>query len=238
LTEIIKINEVQKTLAEAGFDLESELLKIETNGNGIDLPRIRIEHKDNGKHRLYIDYGENYLGDDTQEETISGNTFSACIFAEQFIRALWDEGELLPRCSAVDTIPIVENPVKENCRVCPESAIGSACKPKVRLWVLLEHAGEIKPFIFNLSPTSLKHWNSHKKRLKRSKLPVVAVNTVFTLEDVRKNSYRWAEVNIDIDGIVSKEMLLFAKQYRDELNRLMGVVSEKDYDDPGDKVGT
>jgi hypothetical protein len=32
------------------------------------------------------------------------------------------------------------------------------------------------------------------------------------------------------------EMLLLAKQYRDELNRLMGVVSEKDYADPGDKV--
>ncbi len=72
--------------------------------------------------------------------------------------------------------------------------------------------------------------------MKRSKLPVVAVNTVFTLEDVKKNSYRWAEVNLDIDGIASKEMLLLAKQYRDELNRLMGVVSEKDYADPGDKV--
>jgi len=99
------------------------------------------------------------------------------------------------------------------------------------------HGGEIKPFIFNLSLTSLKHWNAHKKRLKRSKLPVVAVNTVFTLEDVKKNSYRWAEVNIDIDGIVLKEILLLAKQYRNELNRLIGVVSEKDYDDPGDKVG-
>jgi hypothetical protein len=90
----------------------------------------------------------------------------------------------------------------------------------------------------NLSPTSLKHWNAHKKRLKRSKLPVVAVNTVFTLEDVKKNSYRWAEVNIDVDGIVSRELLILAKKYRDEFNRLMGVVSEKDYDDPGDKVAS
>jgi hypothetical protein len=32
-------------------------------------------------------------------------------------------------------------------------------------------------------------------------------------------------------------MLLLAKQYRDALDRLMGVVSEKDYDDPGGKVG-
>ena len=232
MTEIIKINEVQKTLAEAGFDLETEILNIQTNNNGIDLPRIRIEHKENGKHRLYIDYGESYLPDNSQEETIEGNTFKACIFAEQFIRALWDEGEILPRCSAVDTVPTVEDPVSENCKICSEASIGSACKPKVRLWLLMDN----KPFIMNLSPTSLKHWNAHKKRLKRSKLPVVAVNTVFTLGDVKKNSYRWAEVNIDIDGIASKEMLLLAKQYRDELNRLMGVVTEKDFEDPGDKV--
>ncbi len=232
MSDIIKLNDVQKTLAEAGFDLETEILNIQTTGNGIDLPRIRIEHKDNGKHRLYIDHGESYLDDDSQEESIEGNTFRACIFAEQFIRALWDEGELLPRCSAVDAVPTVEDPVSENCKVCPESAIGSACRIKVRLWVLIDG----KPYIMNLSPTSLKHWNAHKKRLKRSKLPVVAVNTVFTLGDVKKNSYRWAEVNIDIDGIASREMLLLAKQYRDELNRLMGVVTEKDYDEKGDKV--
>ncbi len=234
MTEIIKINEVQKTLAEAGFNLESELLNIETSGNGIDLPRIRIEHKENGRHRLYIDHGESYLADDSQEETIEGNTFNACIFAEQFIRALWDDGELLPRCSAVDALPIVENPVSENCKVCPESAMGSVCKPKVRLWLLMDS----KPYIMNLSPTSLKHWNAHKKRLKRSKLPVVAVKTVFTLEDVKKNSYRWAEVNIDIDGIVSKEMLIMAKKYRDEFHRVMDIVSDKDYSDPGDKVAS
>ena len=229
---LIKVDTLSKQMAEVGFNLEDELLHIETVGNGIDLPRIRIEHKENGKHRLYIDNGESYLPDDSQEETIEGNTFKACIFAEQFIRALWDEGELLPRCSAVDAVPIVEDPVSENCKVCSESAMGSICKPKERLWLLKDD----KPYIMTLSPTSLKHWNAHKKRLKRSKLPIVAVNTVFTLEDIKKNSYRWAEVNIDIDGIVSKEMLIMAKKYRDELNRMMGVVSEKDYDDPGDKV--
>jgi len=234
LTDIIKINEVQKTLAEAGFDLETEILNIQTNSNGIDLPRIRIEHKENGKHRLYIDHGESYLSEDSQEEVIDGNTFNACVFAEQFIRALWDEGELLPRCSAVDSVPIVEDPVSINCKVCSESAMGSQCKPKVRIWALMDN----KPYIINLSPTSLKHWNAHKKRLKRSKLPVVAVNTVFTLEDVRKNSYRWAEVNIEIDGIVSKEMLILAKQYRDEFIRIMTVVTDKDYDEKGDKVAS
>ncbi len=232
MTDIIKLNEVQKTLAEAGFDLETEILNIQSNGSGIDLPRIRIDHKENGKHRLYIDYGESYLADDSQEETIEGNIFKACIFAEQFIRALWEENELLPRCSAIDSLPTVEDPVAETCKTCSESAIASSCKPKVRLWLLMDS----KPYIMNLSPTSLKHWNAHKKRLKRSKLPVVAVNTVFTLEDVKKHSYRWAEVHIDIDGIASRDMLLLAKQYRDELNRLMGVVTEKDFEDPGDKV--
>lgn len=232
MSDIIKINEVQKILAEAGFDLETEILSIQTNGNGIDLPRIRIEHKENGRHRLYIDYGESYLDDDSQEETIEGNTFSACIFAEQFIRALWDEGELLPRCSAVDAIPIVEDPVSVNCKVCSESALGSQCKPKVRLWLLMND----KPYIMNLSPTSLKHWNAHKKRLKRSKLPVVAVNTVFSLDDVKRNSYRWAEVNIDVDGIVSRELLIIAKRYRDEFIRIMTVVTDKDFDEKGDKV--
>ena len=238
MTDLIKINEVEKTLSEAGFDLETEILNIQTNGNGIDLPRIRIEHKENGKHRLYIDHGENYLGDEAQENSIEGNTFKACVFTEQFIRAFWDEGELLPRCSAVNNEPTVEDPVSENCKICSEASIGSQCKPKVRLWLLTDHGGEIKPFVLNLSPTSLKHWNAHKKRLKRSKLPVVAVNTVFSLEDVKKNSYRWAEVNLDIDGIANKEMLLLAKQYRDELNRLMGVVTEKDFEDPGDKVSS
>ena len=232
MTEIIKLNEVEKTLAEAGFDLETEILNIQTNGSGIDLPRIRIEHKENGKHRLYIDYGESYMADDSQEETIEGNSFQACIFAEQFIRALWDEGELLPRCSAVDAVPTVEDPVSVNCKVCSESALGSLCKPKVRLWFLMDD----KPYIMNLSPTSLKHWNAHKKRLKRSKLPVVAVNTMFSLNDVKKNSYRWAEVNIDIDGIVSKEMLILAKKYRDEFIRIMTVVTDKDFDEKGDKV--
>jgi hypothetical protein len=237
LTEIIKINEVQKTLTEAGFDLETELMNIQTNGNGIDLPRIRIHHSERGSHYYYIDFGENYLDNETQEVKIEGNTFKACIFCAEDIRALWQDGELMPRCSAVNDVPIVENPLSDSCITCNESSIGSTCKKKCRLWVLMKHNGEIKPFIFNLSPTSLKHYNSHKKRLRRSKLPVVAVNTVFTLSDQKKNSYRWAETKIEIDGIVSKEMLLLAKQYRDELNRLMGVVSEKDYSEPGDKVG-
>jgi len=185
---------------------------------------------------LYIDYGENYLNDESQEEAIAENSFEAVIFAEQFIRALWEENEPLPKCSSVDGIPIVDNPVNAECKSCPESVVGSGCKPKIRLWLLMKNGEGIKPFVIALSPTSIKHWNNHKRKMKRSKLPVVAVNTVFSLEDIKKNSYRWDEVNFDISGIAVKDMLFLAKKYRDELNRLMNFVTEKDYEDPGDKV--
>jgi hypothetical protein len=91
---LVKIDEAQHRLIEAGFDLEHELLQIEAV-NGFELPRIRIEHKENGKHRLFVDYGENYLGDESQEEDMKGNSFIAVVFAEQFIRALWNDGETL-----------------------------------------------------------------------------------------------------------------------------------------------
>ena len=63
----------------------------------------------------------------------------------------------------------------------------------------------------NLSPTSIKFWNAHKKKLQRSNLPVVAVNTTFELEDVKKGSYRWATVKLGMDGIASKSTLVIAK---------------------------
>jgi hypothetical protein len=236
MNNLIKVDTLSKQMAEVGFILEDELLHIETVGNGIDLPRIRIEHKENGKHTLFVDYGENYLVDESQEEAIDGNAFQGVIFAEQFIRALWEENETLPKCSSVDGLPLVDNPVNDECKSCPESIVGSKCKPKIRLWLLMKSGDGIKPFVMALSPTSIKHWNNHKRKMRRSKLPVVAVNTVFTLEDVKKNSYRWAEVNIDIDGIVSKEMLILAKRYRDEFIRIMTVVTDRDFDEKGDKV--
>jgi hypothetical protein len=95
---------------------------------------------------------------------------------------------------------------------------------------------QIKPFVFSLSPTSIKHWNQHKRKLKRSNLPVVAVNTVFKLEDIKKNSYRRAEVVFDINGIASMEMLSMAKQAREELNRIMQDITARDFDDAGDKT--
>jgi hypothetical protein len=234
-TSLVKIDEAQKRLIESGFDPEHELMEIEAT-NGFDLPRIRIEHNEKGKHRIYVDYGENYLGDASQEEELKSNCFTAVVFAEQFIRALWNETETIPICSAIDNKPIVQDPISSSCVTCKESVIHEGhCKPKMRLWMLIQKDGQIKPYVMNLSPTSLKHWTNHKRKLRRSKLPVVVMNTVFKLEDIKKNSYRWAEVVFDVDGIASKELLLAAKDARDQLNKIMVEISAKDFEDPGDK---
>ena len=54
------------------------------------------------------------------------------------------------------------------------------------------------------------------------------------------NSYEFLmpekEVDFGIDCIAVEEILFLTMRYRDELNRLMNDVTEKNYDDPGDKV--
>jgi len=47
---LVKTDEVNRALSEAGFDAETEMLDLDSSGNGFEIPRIRIEHKDNGKH--------------------------------------------------------------------------------------------------------------------------------------------------------------------------------------------
>jgi hypothetical protein len=83
--------------------------------------------------------------------------------------------------------------------------------------MLVEHGKEIKPLVFALSPTSIKHWNLHKKKLKRSKLSVVAMNTVFGFVEVKINSYGWDEVKLNVNGIASKIIQLIAKEACAEL---------------------
>jgi hypothetical protein len=233
---LIKTDEIQRALTEAGFNPDEELLALETTNNSFEIPRLRIDHKDNGKHRLYIDYGDNYLGSETQEEAMPDNTLRAVVFAEQYIRALWTDENPLPVCSSIDDMPNVREPLCQSCVGCQEAVIGSGkCKPKMRLWLLVEKESEIKPMVISLSPTSIKHWNAHKRKLKRSKLPVVSVNTVFQLEDTRRNGYRWAEVVFDVSGVSARDTLLMAKQARDELDRVMQDITQRDYSDPGDQ---
>lgn len=234
---LVGLDEAQKTLSELGFDFDKELADISVESNGLDLPRVRISHSDSGRHKMYLDMGDNYLSDESPEIELKGNRLEAVVFAEQQIRAFWKDGEQVPACSGINGTPIPSEPVSESCSDCPEAVIGSGrCKPKARLMILAEVDGVTRPLIFNLSPTSLKHWNSHKKRLQRSNLPVVAAQTVFTLEDVKKNGYRWAEVRVSVAGIASTETLMIAKQARSELEKLTQHISDQDFSDPGDKL--
>jgi len=232
--QLIETDAVKQALSVAGWDLDQELSNMAVETTQLELPRVRIEHKDNGKHRMYIDSGESYLDSDTQEIDI-GNKLTAVVFAEQFIRAFWEKDSEVPLCSAIDDQPLGQEALSNSCTHCEHGVIGGSCKPKVRLLLLAEIDGNIRPLIMNLSPTSIRFWNAHKKKLQRSNLPVVAVNTTFELEDVKKGSYRWATVRLSMDGIASKETLVIAKTARTELEELTKRITERDFDDAGDK---
>jgi len=89
--QIMIPDDVKQALSVAGWDMEKELEGISTTASSFELPRVRIEHKKNGKHHMYIDTGESYLDSETQEIDIPGNKLSGIVFAEQSIRALWEE---------------------------------------------------------------------------------------------------------------------------------------------------
>ena len=234
--QLIENESVKNALESAGWNLDQELNNMTVKTNQMELPRVRIEHKDNGRHRMYVDNLESYIEAETQEIKLPSNKLSGVVFAEQSIRAFWKEGEEVPACSAIDDTPRGSEPLADNCRHCEHGLIGqSKCKPKIRLLLLTELDGEIKPLIMNLSPTSIKHWNAHKKKLQRSNLPVVAVNTVIELMDVKRNGYRWAETKVSMAGIASKEMLIAARTARTELEAYTKAITERDFDDAGDK---
>ena len=233
--QMIETDMVKQALSVAGWDMDTELAGMAVETTQLELPRVRIEHKDNGRHRMYIDTGESYLESDSQEVDVPGNKLTAVVFAEQFIRAFWEKESEVPLCSAIDDQPIGQEALSDSCKHCEHGVIGGSCKPKVRLLLLAEIDGEVRPLIMNLSPTSIKFWNAHKKKLQRSNLPVVAVNTTFELEDVKKGSYRWATVKLGMDGIASKSTLVIAKTARAELEELTQRISDADFSDSGDK---
>jgi hypothetical protein len=233
--QLIETDAVKNAMAKAGWDMDKEMEDQSLESSSFELPRVRIEHRDNGKHRMYIDTGESYLEGDTQEINIPGNKLTAICFAEQSIRALWQEGAEVPLCSGIEGHPVGQETLADDCKHCEHSVIGGSCKPKARLFLLAEIDGEVKPLVFALSPTSIKHWNVHKKKLTRSNLPVVAVNTTFELIDTKRGSYRWAEVKLGMDGIASKEILTIARTARTEFEALTKRISDADFSDSGDK---
>ena len=52
---LIETDAVKQALSVAGWDMEQELAGMAVETSQFELPRVRIEHKDNGKHRMYVD---------------------------------------------------------------------------------------------------------------------------------------------------------------------------------------
>ena len=228
---------VEALLEAAGFELDQELGNTLPNTNTIDIPRVRVEIRDSGKHQLYVDFGENYLDGENRIEYLPDNKLEGVILHSQMIRALWNKGETIPACSSIDGKTRSETAMSKSCIKCAEAQIGvGKCKPKVRLLLLTFMNGKIRPLLLNLPPTSIKHFEIHKRKLLRSKLPLVAVNTVFSLEGVQKNNYKWAEIHMSMNGFTSKEMLLAAKEARNEVLKLTEKIDTGDFNEKGDRL--
>lgn len=239
--QLAKIGATKKALVEAGIDYDAELATLDHDSNVPEVPRISIEHRKNGKHRLFIDYGESYV-DEGREIDIPNNEFKGVIFAHQGIRALWNDEDKLPECAGIGgrPTPNIKNPKAQECNGCREAVIREGkCKPKIRLWLLIDRGKDegIKPFIFALSPVSIKHWNKHKKMMKRSELPIIAGYVKFSLLDVENPPYRYAEVilNIDIKNPPPIPLLKKAGEARKQMAEIFAEISQRDFGDPGDK---
>ena len=228
---------ILKELGSTDWDVTQELETLDARIKKQDLPRLRIEHREDGKHRFYIDYGESYIKDNKQYAFLRMTELKAIVFEEQLIRAFWKEDEDHARCYAIDDQILGAEPLSAACEQCPESIPGfGGCKPKVRLFVLLLIKKEMQPMVMSLSPTSIKPWREHQLRLKRSGLPPVAVVTTFGLEDTVADSFRWARVQVGIHGIVSRENLVLAKQAQQGIGRIKTRVILQDFSEAGDRV--
>ena len=262
--ELTKLSEIEKNLAKAGIDMEKELLADAEGGGVSSIPMIRILHQDNGKHQMYVDYGESYLDGDSQQKNVTNNKFIGVIFSYQAIRAHFRKGVKLPLCAAIDGRPTVDLPKAVSCDVCEFSKYEldrklnsdettgnenpgdkvdkSPCKPKIRLFMIAEDNGELKPFVFNLSPTSIKHWankkDGHKAKLTKSGVAIISVwSEMFLMGVENESQQKWAEVKFDVDitNPVHVDVLNKAKKAREELRKLMAEISGMDYRDPGDQ---
>ncbi len=228
---------ILEELGRSDWDVTEELEILGKRINKQDLPRLRIEHREDGKHRFYVDYGESYLKGNKQFAFLRASELQAVVFEEQQIRAFWKLDEDHPRCYAIDDSILSTEPLSGACDQCPESIPGfGGCKPKVRLFVLLLIKKELQPMVISLSPTSIKPWREHQLRLRRSGLPPVAVITTFALEDIANDQFRWARVQVGIHGIASREQLIQAKQARQDIGRIVTRMLVQDFSEPGDRV--
>ena len=226
---------VETALKELGLDLESELSQQQSEIR-INPPRVRIEHSSSGRHRMFIDLGESYFDSAPESIDIENNHLEGIVAIAQPVRALFQEGESLPICAAIENTPTVQDPISKSCIGCPEAIIGSGrCKAKIRLFLVTEYSGQPQVVVFPLSPTSIKRWRSHLKRLQRSKLPYIAVHTLFSLLDIERGPYRYAEVNVQADRLATKEEIAQAVIVRQEYASFISQLEQTDFSDPGDK---
>jgi len=223
-----------KGLKDLDLDLDAELKQMKA-GVFMPLPRIRIDHSPSGRHQMFLDLGAT-LENEEQHQPVKQNILQAVVIQHQNIRALFEEGSTLPACASVNKQPTVEEPVSQQCEGCPQNAYGSKCKPKVRLLLLAFNGKKEQLLVFPLSPTSIKRWNHYVQRLARSRAPYTAVVTRFELEDVQRSPYRWAEVTMTAQRLVTQAELQKVKQLRELYGSTLGGVAEVDFQDPGDKA--
>ncbi len=230
-------DKILQDLRRTEWDIDQELESLNKRIKQNDLPRVRIDHHEDGKHRFFIDYGESYIKGSQQYDYLRVKTLKVIVFEEQQVRAFWQEEEQHPRCYAIDDEILGANPVSASCEQCPESIPGfGACKPKVRLFVLPLIKNGMEPMVMSLSPTSIKPWREHQLRLKRSGLPPVAVITTFELEDCASDDYRWARVQVGIRGIVSREYLVVARQAQQSIYKIKNRIVARDFNELGDRA--
>jgi len=220
---IVVFDEIHKL---ANIDIDTEVATMVENIPP-SLIRVRIDHSPSGRHRMFIDNGESYDGSQDDQIDVPNNVFTGIVVYSQTASALWIEGEQIPRYSAING-KVTSGAGSE--------IHASQAKDKVRLFVLTFLDSKPQLVLFNLSPTSIKHWRNHVQRLARSNAPTIAVITKFSLDDIQRNSYRWAEVNCGVQRVVSQEELDVAMSLRDECQQAFGVIQEQDFNDPGDRV--
>ena len=207
-------------LAETGWDIDFELQRLESHLSEYDIPRLRIDHHEEGKHRFFIDRGESYLAEDKRFVFLKHQTLPVIVLEEQNVRALWLEGEEKSRCAAVDGHIYSTEPIASVCEECPESVPGTGmCKPGVRLYVLPLIKRRSNLMVFNISSSSIRLWRDHQLRMARSGIPQIAVITTFELMDTQTEDYRWARVEVGIREIVSKPQLKKALDARTKISR-------------------
>ena len=216
----------QDVYALEGIDVDSEVVMM-TDGIQPVFPRVRIDHSPSGRHRMFLDLGESYSEGELDQIDLPGNVFSGIVVYAQTVSATWVEGEAVPRYTAING--------KVTSGVESMSYAGQA-KDKARLFVLTWYDDKPQLVIFNLSPTSIKHWRNHVSRLARSKAPSIAVVTRFNLQDTQRNSFRWAEVVCGVERVVNQKELNLALELRQECESMFGMITDQDYSDPGDRI--